>query len=271
MQLGFGLKVKDCNILAHPIDTDPYKARKMYVAAADGLLRRIPGPHLEVMNTWPQWDQAKSPPPPGGQYLNPLYASEAPKLIQLPAQPVVEKFTEGPTLPEQPRQLPEPTTIHGNLLLPAPETEKPLLVEGPEVHIGGPSVKPHIIEENLVPDNSGEGIIYRESSPSVVGALTIEAAPKIPQLETKPPAIAAPIHRISGAVDDASSLNLSAEFGSIKGIRPYIATTGEEVHANSAVESPAAIGKHFAVMAGNSFYEGANRRNRNNYRWCDCS
>jgi hypothetical protein len=239
----------------------------LYIKYADQLLREIPGPHLEVMETWPKWDQSKSPPPPGGQYLNPLYVPEAPKLILPPAVPVVEEIGEGPTFMEQPSQ--EPTTERESLLLPAPRNKQPLLLEGTEVHIVEPSVHIPITEESLVPDISGEGIAHKASSPSVVGSLMIEAAPEDPelvQLETMPPVIAAPIDHIS-KVEEASSLD---DFGAIKGIRPDTLATAE-VHANSAVESPAAIRKHLAVMAGNSFPEGANRRNWNGCRWCPWS
>ena len=89
----------------------------------------------------------------------------------------------------------------------------------------------------------------------------IEAAAEIPevgQLETTMPVIATPNHHVSEVVvEEASSLNLSEELGAIKGIRPEIPATGA-VPVKSGVDSPAAIGKHLAVMAGNSFPEGAN-------------
>jgi hypothetical protein len=238
------------NILAHLIDTDPYVARKYYVKLADELLHEIPGPHLKVMMTWPKWNRAKSPPPPGGQYLNPRYVPKAPKLIQPPPAPA-KKIAEGPTLMEQPSQ--EPTTEQGNLLLPAPEKKQPLLL-GPEVHIVGPSTDTPIKEEGLVPEISGEGIPHKASIPSVAGL--IEAAPETlgpAQPESIPRVIATPMDHNSDKVDGASWLSLSDELGEIKGLRPDNPATGEEVAVNTAVESPAAIGKHFAVMAGNTF------------------
>jgi hypothetical protein len=80
-----------------------------------------------------------------------------------------------------------------------------------------------------------------------------------------PPVIATPVDHISDMLEEASSLSLSDDLAAIKGIRPDILATGE-VPANSAVESPAAIGKHFAIMAGNFPHEGANRRNWNSCR-----
>jgi hypothetical protein len=248
--------------VAHLIDTDPYKARKLYVKLGDKLLPDIPGPHLKVMATWPKWDQTKSPPPPGGLYLNPLYVPEPPKISQRPVAPVAEETTERLTLMEQPSQ--ESIAEEQNLSLPAPENKQPLFLEGPKVHIVGPSDDVHNTGERLVPEISVEGINNKGSSPSVAGSLMIEAAPKSSgaQLETMLPVIATPVDRISDLLEEASSLNLSDDLAAIKGIRPDMQVSGE-VPVNSAVESPAAIGKHFAIMAGKFFHEGANRRNWN--------
>lgn len=240
--------------LSNLIDTDPYTARKAYVAIADQLLRKIPGEHHQVMDSWPKWQRAKSPPPPGGNYPNRAWekanSPKPPKVDQAKPEPV-QGNADGPTLRERPIQ--KITADEQHLPLPAVENKRPLLLEASEAQVGEPAIAPPVKIENTVPEVSGDAVIPETSISSVQGPLMIEAAPDGPEMEpvdATNPEIAVAEDKLSSA-EAESSVDPADVFAGIKGIRPDAPAIGDAPEVTpSSMNSSGAIVKHFAVMAG---------------------
>lgn len=238
------------------IDTDPYTARRAYVTMADKLLKKIPGNHLQVMDSWPKYEKAKSPPPPGGRYPNRSWekanAPRPPKASQAEIAPVVQEGVEGPTLREP--VAPKITAGEEKLSLPATEDKQPLLLEAPEAQVVEPVINPPVAAENMVAEVVGDAIVPETSSPSAQGSLMIEAAPEglqVEQVDTTKSDVVAVAADSSISAEAESSVDLSDVFAGIKGIRPDAPAIGEPpAAASKSIQSAGGVVKHFAVMAG---------------------
>jgi hypothetical protein len=249
------------NTYSDRLDVDPYKARKLYVPLADRLLKGIPGPHQEVMDSWPQWDASKSPPvleDTKNRYPNPKWrpikelsqpkVPAKPKVEVPPSQPVLSKSLEGPTLLNQPIA---DASTKGKL------NERPDINEPrapPQAAINVPTIleaHPNLSKTNIQMPASDAPF-----APVRSGALSIHpATSKV--VEVLPPMVgglqggsdlAVPGDVIS-TVSEESSFDIDAALAGIQGIPNAPEAIGQGVE--KSIQSPGEITKHFATMWGN--------------------
>jgi hypothetical protein len=253
----------------------------LYVKLSDLILKEIPGPHLEVMDTWPKWSNRGSPSVPGGLYPNEKYVPGYKPKERTKAQPVRAKE-------DTPKQQPAISASPG---------EGPTLVDKPvpavtkeeTQAIGDVPVQNQAIEESPakamlvdVPVNGQpEEIVDEEESVAedsrVPNVEIPELAALVPQTDVEPPAsplgpeplspavlpvqpeggvvkglllpppAAEAVDEIASVTTSSESLDLDAAMAEIKGLRPDLTTIG---NAEKGVQSPAGIAKHLAIMGG---------------------
>lgn len=208
----------------------------MYVLLADKLLRKIPGPHLEVMDSWPTWSRRKSPPLQGGLYLNPKWKPPGTKKVRPPKPPPaqVAAISGGPTSMEIPVVLEDaPKSL--------PSVEQPALLEGAPLSSHG-SVK------NAAP----AGLL--ESSGSVHVAAILDAVEPNVDISARP--MIEPQYDEEFDSEDAYSsisseepmLKMADPFAAIKGLRPDPAIEQE----GNSIQTTGGMVKHVAIMGGKS-------------------
>jgi hypothetical protein len=246
------------------IDVDPYKARRLYVPLADKLLKRIPGPHQRVMDSWPPWDASKSPPvleDTKNRYPNPKWrpikelsqpkVPAKPKVEVPPSQPALSKSPDGPTLLNQP--ITDASTkgkLNGR-----PDINRPQALEAPpQAAINVPAILE--VHLNLLPKtNIQMPVSDAPFAPVRSGGLSIHPATR-KVVEVLPPMVgglqggsnlAAPGDVIS--VSEESSFDIDAALAGIQGIPDTTEAIGQGVE--KSIQSPGEIVNHFAIMGGN--------------------
>ena len=253
----------------------------MYVKLSDPILKEIPGPHLEVMDTWPKWSNKGSPSVPGGLYPNAKYVPGYKPKERTKAQPVRAKEDtpkqqpaisaspgEGPTLADKPvsavtkdetqaigdvpvqNQAIEESPAKG-MLVDVPLNGQPDEIVGEEENVAEDSRVP-IVEipepAALVPQTDIElPVSPLGPEPLSPAVLPIQpAGGDVKGLLLRPPAAEA-VDEIASVTTSSESLDLDAAMAEIKGLRPDLATIG---NAEKGVQSPAGIAKHLAIMGG---------------------
>jgi len=251
----------------------------MYIKLSDEILKKIPGPHLEVMDKWPKWSNKGSPPVPGGLYPNPKYVPGykpkqrsktkpvKPKPEIPKKQPAVSGSPEGPTLVEKPvpSGLREGTiTVDGVSVEIKAVEESPAKEMLPDYPADGPSNEGQVNglqateDSTKIPDPvpllpPQPGIKLPDSAP-IQEPLSSTALPvQSSEVDVKemllPLSGAEAPDEIASVTSSSESLNLEAAMGEIKGLRPDLVTIG---NAEKRVESPSEMAKHFLIMGGNS-------------------
>ena len=216
------------------LGTNPYKARQIYVALTDRLLRKIPGPHQQVMDTWPKWSQAKSPPVledtknnyPNAKWKPPKQVSKpkapvAPKIEIPETEPVISKSPEGPTLREQP--VADPPTKEK--LLEMPVVKESLSLEAlPQSSVDVPTIQdavPNVLpgtDIEVAPSNALKGPIRFNTLSIQTAANKVGDIVYIPMVgQPELLALAESDDGIS-TVSEEPSLDLDAAMAGINGI-----------------------------------------------------
>ena len=259
-------------------------ARAMYVALADQILKAIPGPHLEVMDTWPKWSQKGSPSVPGGLYPNAKYVPGYKPKERTNAKPVLAEdgstkqqpaisgsVGEGPTLVDKPvpavtkdqtqmigdapapNEAAEEVPAKG-MLLDTPLKEQPDEIVVAEEHTAEDSQAPiaEIPElAALVPQSDIEPPTSAPiHEPLSSAALPVQSAEGDVKGLLLPPPAAEAGDEIASVISSSESLDLDAAMAEIKGLRPDMPTIGK---AEKGVQSPTETAKHLAIMGGDSF------------------
>jgi hypothetical protein len=209
------------------VDTDVYIARKAYIKLADKLLANIPGPHLEVMKTWPKFNMMNSPEPPCGHYPNIRMRTHHELLAK-------QANILGSSTPEK---LDNPKET---------ETDVQKKIEGEKVPAALPPAQPATIE---TANNDAPAAIEPATATGELPKLAAPANPTIAQEDIITEVKVAPALPPAPAQEDAMSVTDSSEdiMAGIKGLRPANADPDSN---KGAIESPAGMAKHIAVMGG---------------------
>jgi hypothetical protein len=253
----------------------------MYVKLADPILKEIPGPHLEVMDTWPKWSHKGSPSVPGDLYPNAKYVPGYKPKERTKAQPVLAKEDisnqqpaisaspgEGPTLFDKPvpAATKDETQAIGDVPVQNQAIEespaKGMLVDVPV------NARPDeiVVEDENVPEDSRVPMVEIPELAAVVPQMDVELPVSAPAPEPPspaalplqpaggdvkglllPPPAAEAVDEIASVTTSSESLDLDAAMAEIKGLRPDLTTIG---NAEKGVQSPAGIAKHLAIMGG---------------------
>ena len=225
-------------------------------------MKRIPGPHLAVMDKWPKWSIKNSPPIPGGLYPNPKWKpqsqstkpkvpddpkQEGPKLEVPAVQPAAGSHSpEGPTLLEQPLTNPP----EGGKTLPIAEAKVPNLLKPPQDSIHTPlNLEVHPVHgANLGSSNSDK--LIGPLKPNIPSSLTTtgklgDILP-VAAIEGPKPHAVVGYDDTASTISEESSLDLNAVMAGVKGIRPDPVTIEG---AAGTMQTPA---QHLAMMGSNS-------------------
>lgn len=254
----------------------------MYIKLSDQILKAIPGPHLEEMDTWPKFSFKGSPPVPGNLYPNPKYVpgykpkerskakSVAPKQEIAKKEPAISESPEGPTLVDKP--VPS-AAKDGTQMIDDLPAEVKTLDESPAKEMLADVLADGEPEENMVEgaqvtENSNEPfaglpvlgplppqteIELLDSGP-IPEPLSSNVLPVQPEEEEVkglllPAPEAEAVDEIASVTSSSESLDVDAAMGEIKGLRPDLTTIG---NVENGIQSPSGIAKHFLVMGGTS-------------------